>query len=355
MLTLQQLLKAVIEQNASDLHLVAGSSPVLRVNGRVVRVRSEELNPDETKRLCYSILTDTQRARLEEEKELDFSFGVKDLARFRANVFHQRGSISGSFRRIPFRIPTVDELGLPPVVGDLTALSNGLILVTGPTGSGKTTTIASMIDKINQEQYGHIVTIEDPIEYVHPHKNCIVNQREMGIDSPTFKSALKSLLRQDPDYLLIGELRDLETVEEALKISETGHLAFASLHTNSAIQTINRIVSVFPAAQQERVRVQLSFVLQGIISQVLLPGREGGLMLALEILIPTPGIRNLIRENKLHQVYGLMQVGQNRTGMCTMNQSLLSLVVRRKIDMRVAFEASPDPEELDRLMKKAGL
>lgn len=355
MITLHQLLKAVIEQNASDLHLVVGAPPVLRVNGQIVRVRTAELTADDTKQLCYSILTEAQKSRFEEQKELDVSFGVKNMSRFRANLFYQRGSISGAFRRIPYNIPEFSELGLPPVVGDFINSPNGLVLVTGPTGSGKSTTIASLIDKVNREKHGHIVTIEDPVEYIHHHKGCVVNQREIGPDSWSYQKAVKSLLRQDPDYCLVGELRDIETIEEALKISETGHLVFATLHTNSAIQTINRIVTVFPPAQQERVRVVLSFVLQGIVSQRLLGGTDGKLQLATEVLIPNPAIRTLIRDNKLHQVYGTMQVGQAKTGMMTMNQSIYNLLVRRKIDMKVAFAASPEPEELDTLLKKAGI
>lgn len=355
MINLQQLLKAVIEQKASDLHLVVGSPPALRVNGKIVRVRHPDLTPEDTKSLCYSVLTDVQKSRFEENKELDVSFGVKNLSRFRANIFYQRGSISGSFRRIPYVVPPFDELGLPPLVGDFVNNPNGLVLVTGPTGSGKTTTIASLIDKLNTEKYGHIVTIEDPVEYIHQHKGCIINQREVGPDTDGFAKAVKSLLRQDPDYCLVGELRDIETIEEALKISETGHLVFATLHTNSTIQTINRIVTVFPPGQQERVRVVLSFVLQGILSQRLLPGVDGSLQLATEILIPTPAIRTLIRENKLHQVYGLMQTGQAKTGMVTMNQSLVSLLLKRKIDMKTAFAVSPEPEELDGLLKKVGV
>jgi len=355
MITLQQLFKAVVEQGATDLHIVANAPPALRVNGQIVRVKHADLTPEETKQLCYSILTDVQKSRFEESKELDFSFGVKKFARFRGNMFYQKGAVSGSFRKIPYEIPQLANLGLPSVVGELVNTSNGLILVTGPTGSGKTTTIAAMIDKLNTEKHGHIVTIEDPIEYMHMHKQCIVNQREVGPDTWSLQAAVRSLLRQDPDFAAVGELRDLETIEEAIRIAETGHLVFGTLHTNSAAQTINRIVSVFPSSQQERIRVVLSFVLQGVISQMLLPGIDGSVCLAYEILIPTPAVRNLIRENKLHQVQGLMQVGQNTTGMVTMNQSLLSLLMKRKIDMPTAFSASPDPEELDRLLRKTGV
>lgn len=355
MITIQHLLKAVIDKNATDLHITAGHSPSLRVNGHIVRVKMDALTPDESKQMCYSLLTDTQKANFEETKELDFSFGIKGLARFRGNMFYQRGHVAAAFRRIPIKIPRLEDLGLPQVVMSLLDATSGLILVTGPTGSGKTTTIASMIDRVNETKNGHIVTIEDPIEYLHEPKNCVINQREVGPDTWSFRSAVKHVLRQDPDYCLIGEMRDLDTIEEAMRVSETGHLVFATLHTSSAIQTINRIVTMFPGDQQDRVRILLSFILQGVVTQRLLPGVDGGLVCAAEVLIPTPGVRNLIRENKLHQVYGVMQMGQNKTGMVTLNQSLMSLLLKRKIDMRVAFESSPDPEELDALLKKAGV
>jgi len=345
----------MLDQNASDLHITTASPPVLRVNGKIVRVKSNELTSAETKLLCYSILTDVQKSRFEEHKELDLSFGIKGLARFRGNIFYQRGAVTGTFRRIPYEIPDYRELGLPPIVGELTNKNNGLVLVTGPTGSGKSTTIASLIDKLNQEQFGHIMTVEDPIEYLHQHKNCVVNQREVGPDTWSYKNSLKYALRQDPDYLLIGEMRDLETIEAALSIAETGHLVFATLHTNSAIQTISRIVNVFSGDQQNRIRILLSFVLQGIISQELVPGVDGKYVLSCEVLIPNPAMRNLIREDKLHQVYSQMQIGQSHSGMMTMNQSLMSLLVRRQISMKVAFETSPDPEELDSMLKKLGL
>lgn len=355
MITLQQLLKAMIVENASDLHITKGAPPVLRVNGKMIRVKSPSLDRNQTKELCYSILTDSQKSQFEEAKELDLSFGVKSLARFRGNLFYQKGAVGGTFRRIPFEIPKLKELGLPPIVADLTSKKNGLVLVTGPTGSGKSTTIASMVDKINNEEFGHIVTVEDPVEYLHEHKNCLVNQREIGPDTDNFKMALKYLLRQDPDYVVIGELRELETIETALVVGETGHLVFGTLHTNSAVQTMSRIVSVFSGEQQDRIRTLLSFVLQGVICQELLPAVDGGRVLATEILIPNPAIRNLIRENKIHQVYSQMQVGQASTGMMTMNQSLMGLLLRRRISMKVAFEASPDPEELDKMLKKSGL
>jgi twitching motility protein PilT len=355
MITLLQLLKFATDQGASDLHIVAGCQPALRVNGRIVRVKSDSLTKDQTRKLCYSVLSDSQQAKFEETKELDFSFDVKGVARFRANFFFQRGCVSGVFRRVPAEIPKFTELSLPPLIGELTNLPYGLVLVTGPTGSGKTTTIASLIDKINSERFGHIVTLEDPIEFVHPHKNCIVNQREVGNDTANFKNSLKYLLRQDPDYCLMGELRDLETIDAALNTAETGHLVFGTLHTNSAVSTITRLVNVFPSDQQDRVRVVLSFTLQAVISQRLLPSLKGGRVAAFEYLLLTPGIRSLIRENKLHQIQSMMQVGQDKSGMVTMNQSLVSLLKKRQIDLRTAFGASPEPEELDTLLKRAGI
>lgn len=355
MITLLQLLKFAKDQGASDLHLTAGSQPALRVNGRMLRVKSESLSKESSRKLCYSVLSDTQKSKFEETKELDFSFDVKNLARFRANYFFQKGCVSGVFRRVPVLIPKFQDLGLPAAVGDLTMLPNGLVLVTGPTGSGKSTTIATMIDKINTERFGHVMTLEDPIEFIHEHKNCIVNQREVGADTSNYKSALKYLLRQDPDYCLIGELRDLETIETGLTTAETGHLVFATLHTNSAVQTINRIVSVFPGEQQERIRVLLSFTLQAVISQRLLPSLQGGRVAAIEFLLLTPNIRHLIRENKLHQVAGMMQVGQEKSGMVTMNQSLVNLIIKRKIDLKTAYSASSEPDQLDQLLKKIGI
>lgn len=353
--SLNQLLKAVVDQNASDLHLVVGSVPCIRVSGRVVRVKTEKLDSKTIKEMCYSLLSDRQKAIFEENKELDFSFGVKKLARFRCNLSFHMGTVTGVFRKIAHKVPSFEELDLPSSIRDLTKVQNGLILVTGATGSGKSTTLASLVDKINQEEHGTIFTIEDPVEYVHPHKNCIVRQRELGADTKGFGPAMKALLRQDPDYCLVGEMRDLETIEAAMTVAETGHLVFGTLHTNSAIQTMNRIITVFPSAQQDRVRAQLSFVLQAVIAQQLIPKINGGVALAVEILIPNQGIRNLIRENKLHQVKSLMQTGQSSSGMVTMNQSILSLLVKRKIDLNNAFKASPDPDELDGMLRKAGV
>ncbi|HET7753636.1 MAG TPA: type IV pilus twitching motility protein PilT [Anaeromyxobacteraceae bacterium] len=351
MANLHQLLKAMVEKGSSDLHITTGSPPQLRIDGKLVPLKTGPLSPIETKQLCYSILTDAQKHKFEEDSELDLSFGVKGLSRFRANIFMQRGAVAGAFRTIPFKILTFQELGLPPVVAELTKKPRGLVLVTGPTGSGKSTTLASIIDKINTDRHEHIITIEDPIEYLHPHKNCLVNQREVGADTDSFKRALKYILRQDPDVVLIGEMRDLETVEAALVISETGHLAFATLHTNSAVQTINRIVDVFPPYQQPQIRAQLSFVLEGVLTQNLLPRTGGaGRVLALEVMIPNPAIRNLIREDKIHQIYSQMQVGQAKFGMQTFNQSLASLLQKRLITLDEAMARSSEPDELRNML-----
>jgi twitching motility protein PilT len=348
---LHQLLKAMVEKGASDLHVTTASPPQLRIDGSLVPLKTPPLTPVETKQLCYSILTDSQKHKFEEESELDLSFGVKGLSRFRANIFMQRGAVAGAFRTIPFKILTFQELGLPPIVTELAKKPRGLVLVTGPTGSGKSTTLASIIDKINTDRHEHIITIEDPIEYLHPHKNCVVNQREVGADTQSFKKALKYILRQDPDVVLVGEMRDLETIEAALVISETGHLAFATLHTNSAVQTINRILDVFPPYQQPQVRAQLSFVLEGVLTQNLLPRAGGpGRVLIIEVMVPNPAIRNLIREDKIHQVYSQMQVGQAKFGMQTFNQSLAAAFSRRLITLEDAMGRSPDPEELKNLL-----
>ena len=355
MANLHQLLKAMVEKGASDLHITTGSPPQLRIDGKLVPLKTAPLTPVETKQLCYSILTDAQKHKFEEENELDLSFGVKGLSRFRSNIFMQRGAVGGAFRTIPFKILTFSELGLPPIVSELSKKPRGLILVTGPTGSGKSTTLASIIDKVNTERHEHVMTIEDPIEYLHPHKNCLVNQREVGADTRSFKLALKYILRQDPDVVLIGEMRDLETVEAALVISETGHLAFGTLHTNSCVQTINRILDVFPPYQQPQVRAQLSFVMEGVMTQSLLP-RNGapGRVLCLEVMVPNPAIRNLIREDKVHQIYSQMQVGQQKYGMQTFNQSLVQLLQRRLISVDEAFGRSSDPEELRSMLGGSG-
>jgi len=354
-LSIQTLLRILIEKGGSDLHITIGSKPQIRVDGELMPLEEfPVLTPVDTKTLCYSILTENQKHKFEEENELDFSFGIKNLSRFRGNLFYQRGSIAGVFRTIPYKIMSFEELGLPPIVAELADKTKGLILVTGATGSGKSTTLATIIDKINRERKEHIITIEDPIEFLHPHKNCVVNQREIGSDSKSFQMALKHILRQDPDVVLVGELRDRETIEAALTIAETGHLCLATLHTNSAVQTINRIIDVFPPHQQPQVRAQLSFVLEGILCQQLLPKLGGkGRVMAMEILVPNPAIRNLIREDKLHQVYSQMQMGQTKSGMQTMNQALCLLVQRRLISLENAMIYSPDPEELKQLLSGA--
>ena len=353
MANLHQLLKAMVEKGASDLHITTGSPPQLRVDGELVPLKTAPLTPVETKQLCYSILTDAQKHKFEEDNELDLSFGVKGLSRFRANIFMQRGAVAGAFRTIPFKILTFAELGLPPIVAELVKRPRGLILVTGPTGSGKSTTLASMIDKINTDRHEHIMTIEDPIEYLHPHKNCLVNQREVHADTHSFSNALRAALRQDPDVVLIGELRDLDTTETALRIAETGHLTFGTLHTNSAYSTINRVIDIFPAHQQSQIRAQLSLVLEGILCQALLPKAEGqGRAMALEILVPNTAIRNLIREDKVHQIYSMMQTGQDKYGMQTFNQALATLYHKRQISLDVAMQRSSNTDELKELIER---
>src|SRR5881392_1184667 len=340
-LSLSDLLKRMLEMNGSDLHITTNSPPQVRVHGHLVPLDLPQMTPAETKQLAYSVMTDSQKHRFEEHLELDFSFGLKGLARFRANVFNQRGATSAVFRVIPFEIKNFNQLGLPPVVAKLCEKPRGLVLVTGPTGSGKSTTLAAMIDKINAERHDHILTIEDPIEFVHMNKNCVVNQRELHADTDSFGNALRAALREDPDIVLIGEMRDLETVESALRIAETGHLTFGTLHTNSASSTINRIIDIFPANQQAQIRTQLSLVLEGIVCQALLPRGDGrGRVCSLEILVPTPAIRNLIRDDKIHQIYGSMQGGQAGSGMQTANQSLASLYQKRLISLDTAIGAS---------------
>jgi twitching motility protein PilT len=350
---LHQLLTAMMEKGASDLHITTGSPPQLRIDGNLVPLKMDLLTPVDTKQLCYSILTEEQKVKFEKTNELDLSFGVKNLARFRANLFVQRGAVAGSIRAIPFKILTCQELGLPKVIEDFATRPNGLVVITGPTGSGKSTTLAALIDKINSTTHKHIITIEDPIEYLHPHKRCLVNQREIGTDTFGFTDALKYILRQDPDVVLIGEMRDAETMEAALAISETGHLVFATLHTNSCVQTVNRIIDVFPPHQQGQIRVQLSFVLEGVVNQQLVSRVGGpGRILACEVMVPTPGIRNLIKENKVHQIYSQMQAGQGKHGMMTFNQSLYVLLQRRLISREEALGRSSSPDELESMLSE---
>ena len=353
-LQIQQLFKVMVESGASDLHLTVGTAPGMRISGDIVRVKVGALTPDDTKRLIYQILTEKQKAELEKNLELDFSFGVKGLARFRANVFYSKNSVAAVFRQIPSLIPDFDALGLPRVLLDMVNVSNGLVLVTGPTGSGKSTTLAALIDRLNSTQPGHIITLEDPVEFVHSHKMSIVNQREIGADTLTFGKGLKSLLRQDPDIVLVGELRDVETIEAALTIAETGHLVFGTLHTNSTVQTINRVINVFPHEQQEQIRTLLSFVLQGVIAQQLLPKIPKGRAAVQEILRITPAIRNLIREDKIHQIYSQMQIGQEESGMTTMNQGLKKMLDGGIISSETALTFTNNPEELQRMMGLTG-
>ncbi|MBN2381775.1 type IV pilus twitching motility protein PilT [bacterium] len=353
MVSLPQLLKIMIEKGSTDLHITTGSPPQIRIDGRLEPLDFPPLTAKDTKQLGYSVLTDAQKHRFEEDKELDFSFGVKGLSRFRANIYNQRGAVALAIRTIPFKILGFDELGLPKVVSEFAKKPKGLVLVTGPTGSGKSTTLASIINKINEDRSEHIVTIEDPIEYLHTHKKCVVNQREIGQDTKSFNIALRSVLRQDPDIILIGEMRDIETMEMALRCAETGHLTFATLHTNSCDQTINRIVDSFPAHQQTQIRVQLSFVLEGILCQALLPKMSGhGRCLALEIMCPNAAIRNLIREDKIHQIYSTMQTGQDKFGMQTFNQSLFNLYTKRQISLQEAMSRSIKPDELEQMISK---
>jgi twitching motility protein PilT len=353
MLTLPELLKITVDKQGSDLHISTSTPPQVRIHGHLERLPMPEMTPSETKQLVYSVLTDSQKKRFEETLELDFSFGIKGLARFRCNVFNQRGAVGAVYRLIPEQIRAFGELGLPMVLSTLAERPRGLVLVTGPTGSGKSTTLAAMVDKINIERKDHILTIEDPIEYIHQHKGCLVNQREVHSDTGSFSNALRAALREDPDIVLIGEMRDLETVESALKIAETGHLTLATLHTNSAAQTINRIIDIFPANQQAQIRTQLSLVLEGIVCQALLPRADGkGRCVSLEILVPTPAIRNLIRDDKVHQIYGAMQAGQEKLGMQTANQSLASLYMKRLITLETALSSSSNKEELQEMINR---
>ena len=350
--TLQALLKAMVDQGASDLHITTNVPPEFRIQGKMVKVKTDPMTPQDTKELCYAVLNDSQKESFEKESELDFSFAIQGVSRFRGNLFIQKGAVAGVFRRIPIEIPDFDQMKLPPVLKKVIKRPNGLVLVTGPTGSGKSTTLAALLDVLNREEPGHIITVEDPVEFIHPHKACVVNQREVGMDTKTFGTALKHILRQDPDYILVGELRDEETIEMALTMAETGHLVFGTLHTNSAAQSINRIINVFPPHQQGQVRQVLSFTLQAIMSQQLVTSSTNGKRsLAYELLIPTMAVRNLIREDKIHQIYSAMQVGQEETGMTTMNQCLVNLVKTGAISRLDAMEFSFSPEELEKLLK----
>ncbi len=352
---MRELLEEMVGKGASDLHITAGLPPLFRVDGTVLKSEFPQLSGDETRHLAYSILNDEQKKRFENDKELDFSFGVQGISRFRANVFQQRGATSMAIRQIPYKINTFEELGLPRVCQDLINKTQGMILVTGPTGSGKSTTLATMVDTINTNRHGHIITIEDPIEFVHQHKNCIVNQREVNSDTNSFPAALKYVLRQDPDVILIGEMRDRETIGAALTLAETGHLAMATLHTNSTFESINRIVDVFPPEQQNQVRSQLAFSLSGVVTQQLVPRLHGGgRVLALEIMVCTPAIKAMIRDNKVHQIYGIMQAGQKH-GMQTMNQSLYQAVINKWISIEQAIGRSSDPTELTQMLENPAM
>ncbi|MCX7698056.1 MAG: type IV pilus twitching motility protein PilT [Candidatus Goldbacteria bacterium] len=355
MVNIDTLLRLMFEKGASDLHITVGVPPMLRIDGEITPTEFEKLRPEDCQHIIYSILTDEQKEKFERENELDISFGVEGIGRVRMNVYKQRGAIAAALRNIPLHIMSFDELGLPKVVNDIVKTPKGLILVTGPTGSGKSTTLASMIDWINTHESSHIITIEDPIEYIHTHKNCIVNQREVGTDTQSFAQALKYVLRQDPDVILIGEMRDLETIQAALTIAETGHLVFGTLHTPDAVQAINRIIDVFPAHQQSQVRAQISFVLQAVIAQQLLPkAYSSGRVLATEILISNAAVKNLIREEKVHQIYSIMQTG-TEYGMRTMNYSLAELYQKQLVTYNEIFARTTDPKDLQRMLQTSNI
>ncbi|MBI5806369.1 type IV pilus twitching motility protein PilT [candidate division TA06 bacterium] len=351
MITLQQLLEEMIQKKSSDLHITAGVPPVFRIDGELMQSTHDKLTPDMTQSLAYSILNDRQKKRFEMEQELDLSFGVQGLSRFRGNIFLQRGCVAMALRTIPWEIRTFQDLGLPPVAAELASKPRGLVLVTGPTGSGKSTTLATMLDKVNTERRAHILTVEDPIEYMHSHKKSVVNQRQLEADTKSFENALKYVLRQDPDVVLVGEMRDLVTFESALRIAETGHLTFATLHTNSAAESIHRIIDAFPAYQQPQVRAQLAFVLEGVMTQQLLPLTKGGRVMALEVMVCTPAIKAMIRDDKVHQIYSLIQAG-SKYGMQTMNQALFQLFMDKKVSMDTIFDYTPNSEELDQMIKR---
>lgn len=351
MVSLRELLEQMVQMGASDLHLTTGAPPVVRIDGKLVRLEYDNLTGDETRKIAYSMLNEKQKLKFEQNSELDFSFGIESMSRFRANMFMQRGNIAVVLRQIPYKVKSFEELGLPKVIAEFAKLPRGLVLVTGPTGSGKSTTLASVIDKINRERPVHILTVEDPIEYLHRHQMALVNQREVYSDTSSFATALKYALREDPDVVLIGEMRDLETIESALSISETGHLAFATLHTNSCAETINRIVDVFPSNQQGQIRVTLSFTLQAVVSQILIPKIGGGRVMALEIMVVTPAIRAIIRDDKVHQIYSMIQAGM-KFGMKTMNQSLAELYQTGKITINDAMSYSTNPQELGDMLQR---
>jgi twitching motility protein PilT len=354
MVNIQDFLQLMLEAGASDLHITQESPPLIRVHGELRPLAYPPLTATDTRTLCYSILTESQKKKFEEDSELDFSFAAAGVCRFRGNLYLQKGAVGGAFRAIPYEIPPIEKLGLSKAVLDLAELPRGLVLVTGPTGSGKSTTLAAIINKINETRPEHIVTVEDPIEFVHTHKKAMVNQREVFADTHSFAQSLKHVLRQDPDIVLIGEMRDLETIEAALVVAETGHLVFSTLHTNCAVQTINRVIDVFPPHQQEQVRAQLSLVLQGVISQQLLPRWDGrGRVLAAEIMIPNAAIRNLVREAKVHQIYSQMQVGQQKFNMQTMSQALMSLHQRKLITAEEAMAHATEPDELREMIAQA--
>ena len=350
-INLRTLLEEMIERDASDLHITAGERPKLRIDGDIVNSKNEYmLSPKDTLQIAYSVLTEQQKKRVEMDDELDFSFGIASLARFRGNCFRQRGCVSMVIRQIPFSIKTFQDLGLPPAIAKMAEKPRGLVLVTGPTGSGKSTTLAALIDKINRERKGHIITVEDPIEFIHKHQGCLINQREVGTDTKSFASALKYALREDPDVILVGEMRDLETIQAALTIAETGHLVFATLHTNSAAEAINRIIDVFPSHQQSQVRAQLAFVLEGIVTQALVPKAAGrGRAMAAEVLVVTPAIRALIRDDKVHQIYSSMQSGK-KFGMQTLNDALYALYVGKEITSEDALKVTSSPDEFLRMI-----
>ncbi len=344
---LRVLLQEMIQRGASDLHVTVGNPPQIRIDGDLHDSNIKKvLAPKDTLSLAYSILTDNQKKRFETEDELDFSFGVQNLSRFRGNVYKQRGCVAMAIRQIPYEIISIEKLGLPPIINQLADRPRGLVLVTGPTGSGKSTTLAAMVDKVNKERKGHIITIEDPIEFIHRHQGCMINQREVGADTQSFRAALKYALRQDPDVILVGEMRDLETIGAALTIAETGHLVFATLHTNSAAESINRIIDAFPAHQQGQVRAQLAFVLEGVVTQTLIPRAKGkGRVVAAEVMMCTPAIRAVIRDEKIHQIYSLMQAGKKH-GMQTMNDALQMLYMKGEVTLEEALKRSGDPNEL---------